>query len=67
MSATDEVFAYARGRKCKVTYERVTSILSTCDPALLRHIIDHEREQHRAFGQLAEACRHELAKRGQRP
>ena len=46
---------------------RVKSILATCATPLLRNIIDYEREQSRAFGQLAEACRHELAKRGQRP
>lgn len=33
-------------------------------PHRLRSIIDREREAGRAFGTLAEAVRHELAKRG---
>jgi hypothetical protein len=36
------------------------------DGATLRHIINYERSEGRAFGYTAEKCRDELAKRGAR-
>jgi hypothetical protein len=49
----------------KVSKERVDEMLSLLKVYELRCIIDDCREHGRAFGPLAEACRAELAKRGE--
>lgn len=49
-----------------VSRERVAELLHLLTVARLRDLIATEREQGRAFGQTAEACRDELAKRCER-
>jgi hypothetical protein len=48
-----------------VSTERVDEMLSLLKAHELRCIIDDCREHGKAFGPLAEACRAELAKRGE--
>jgi hypothetical protein len=46
---------------------RVRRLLTTLAPEQLRELISVERQDGRAFGNLAELCREELARRCEQP